>query len=109
VVLAVVLATLSASAAPKASAHQVFPRRLERRTLAITDASFQDVPVVHVAKGVPTTLSFGQGIRRESILLADTSDAWDLGADGVYRAVARGEPPQSAQATLLSRLAVERR
>jgi uncharacterized protein (TIGR02268 family) len=34
------------------------------------------VPVVHVAKGVPTTVSFGQTIRRESILLADTSDAF---------------------------------
>jgi uncharacterized protein (TIGR02268 family) len=70
-IVAVVLASLSASAAPKAP-----PRRLERRTLSITDASFQDVPVVHVAKGVPTTLSFGQTIRRESILLADSSDAF---------------------------------
>jgi uncharacterized protein (TIGR02268 family) len=44
--------------------------------LRAADAGFQDVPVVHVAKGVPTTLSFGQGIRRESILLADPSDAF---------------------------------
>ena len=62
--------------AAKPSAHPPPPRRLERRTLAITDASFQDVPVVHVAKGVPTTVSFGQALRRESILLADTSEAF---------------------------------
>lgn len=32
--------------------------------------------MVHVARGVPTTLSFGQAIRRESVLLADTSDSF---------------------------------
>jgi uncharacterized protein (TIGR02268 family) len=62
--------------AGKPPSHPASPRRLERRTVAITDASFQDVPVVHVAKGVATTVSFGQPIRRESILLADTSDAF---------------------------------
>jgi uncharacterized protein (TIGR02268 family) len=62
--------------AEKPSSHPAPPRRLERRTVAVTDASFHDVPVVHVAKGVPTTVSFGQTIRRESILLADTSDAF---------------------------------
>jgi uncharacterized protein (TIGR02268 family) len=66
------LALLASAAKPPAHAQ----RRLERRTLTITDSSFQDVPVVHVAKGVPTTVSFGQAIRRESILLADTSDAF---------------------------------
>ena len=64
------LLALCAEAAPAPA------RLLQRRTIAITDASFQDVPVVHVAKGVPTTLSFAQAIRRESILLADTSDAF---------------------------------
>lgn len=73
---AALLLALSADAAPKAPAHLPPPRLLQRRTLSITDASFQDVPVVHVAKGVPTTLSFAHAIRRESILLADTSEAF---------------------------------
>jgi uncharacterized protein (TIGR02268 family) len=64
-----------ALAAAKPPSH-VAARKLERRTLTITDSSFQDVPVVHVAKGVPTTLSFGQAIRRESILLSDLSEAF---------------------------------
>lgn len=75
-VFTAVLLAVGAGAAAKAPAHPPPARRLERRALAITDASFQDVPVVHVAKGVPTTLSFGQAIRRESILLADTSEAF---------------------------------
>ena len=73
----VLLAALALGlASAKPPAHPPPARRLERRALAITDASFQDVPSVHVAKGVPTTLSFGQSIRRESILLADTSEAF---------------------------------
>ena len=53
------------------------PRRtLQRREIALTDANAQEVPVVHVARGVPTTVSFGQAIRRESVLLADTSDSF---------------------------------
>jgi uncharacterized protein (TIGR02268 family) len=72
----VLLAGLAVSvAASKPPAHAA-ARKLERRTLTITDSSFQDVPVVHVAKGVPTTLSFTQGIRRESILLSDLSEAF---------------------------------
>ena len=72
----VLIAALMLGAAAKAPNHPAPARKLERRTINITDANAQDVPVVHVAKGVPTTLSFGQGIRRESILLADTSDSF---------------------------------
>jgi uncharacterized protein (TIGR02268 family) len=73
---AVLAALALGMGAGKPPTHPPAPRRLERRTVAMTDASFQDVPVVHVAKGVPTTVSFGQPIRRESVLLADTSDAF---------------------------------
>jgi len=45
-----------------------------------------------------------EGIDR---LLADTSDAWELGSDGQYRAVA-GAPSGSAQAGLIARLALKR-
>ena len=75
-VLGALLLALGAPAAPPKPGHAPPQRSLQRRTLAITDASFQEVSVVHVAKGVPTTLSFGQAIRRESILLADTSEAF---------------------------------
>ncbi len=43
------------------------------------------------------------------MLLADTSDAWELGADGRYTRVAATAPGVSAQAGLLLRLAAERR
>ncbi len=49
-------------------------------------------------------------VMHEGIELAfgDTSDAWELGADGRYTRVG-GEPALSAQAQLLGRLSVERR
>jgi uncharacterized protein (TIGR02268 family) len=51
-------------------------RALKRRSLVVTDANFNEVQVVHVAGGVPTTLSFRQPIRAESVILADTSNAF---------------------------------
>ena len=51
-------------------------RSLKRRTLSITDANFNDVQVIHVAGGVPTTVSFRQPIRPESVILADTSNVF---------------------------------
>jgi len=43
------------------------------------------------------------------MLLADTVDAWELGAEGRYSRVRASIPPLSAQSALLARLAVERR
>lgn len=51
-------------------------RTLRRRSLLVTDANFNDVQVVHVAAGVPTTLSFRQPLRPESVILADTTNAF---------------------------------
>jgi len=51
-------------------------RVLKRRSLLVTDANFNDVQVVHVAAGVPTTLSFRQLLRTESVILADVTNAF---------------------------------
>ena len=51
-------------------------RSLKRRTLSVTDANFNDVQVIHVAGGVPTTVSFRQPIRPESVILADTANVF---------------------------------
>ncbi len=51
-------------------------RALKRRSLVITDANFNEVQVIHVAAGVPTTLSFRQPLRAESVILADVTDAF---------------------------------
>ena len=51
-------------------------RVLKRRSLLVTDANFNEVQVVHVAAGVPTTLSFRQPLRPESVILADTTNAF---------------------------------
>jgi uncharacterized protein (TIGR02268 family) len=51
-------------------------RSLMRRSLLVTDANFDEVQVVHVAAGVPTTLSFRQPLRPESVILADTTNAF---------------------------------
>ena len=61
-----------ASAQPKPAPK----RRLLRRQLAITDATLNTVPEVHVAGGVPTTLSFRQPINEKSIVLADGADVF---------------------------------
>ncbi len=51
-------------------------RALKRRSLLITDANFNEVQVIHVAAGVPTTLSFRQPLRPESVILADVTNAF---------------------------------
>jgi uncharacterized protein (TIGR02268 family) len=51
-------------------------RALRRRSLLITDANFNEVQVIHVAAGVPTTISFRQPLRPESVILADTTNAF---------------------------------
>lgn len=51
-------------------------RALKRRSLLVTDANFNEVQVVHVAGGVPTTVSFRQPLRPESVILADTTNAF---------------------------------
>ncbi|MGO8970432.1 MAG: DUF2381 family protein [Myxococcaceae bacterium] len=51
-------------------------RALKRRSLLITDSNFNEVQVIHVAAGVPTTLSFRQPLRAESVILADVSNAF---------------------------------
>ena len=51
-------------------------RALKRRSLLITDANFNEVQVIHVAGGVPTTLSFRQPLRAESVILADVTNAF---------------------------------
>jgi uncharacterized protein (TIGR02268 family) len=51
-------------------------RALKRRSLVVTDANFNEVQVVHVAAGVPTTLSFRQPLRAESVILADVTNAF---------------------------------
>jgi uncharacterized protein (TIGR02268 family) len=51
-------------------------RALKRRSLLVTDANFNEVQVIHVAAGVPTTLSFRQALRPESVILADTTNAF---------------------------------
>jgi len=51
-------------------------RALKRRSLLVTDANFNEVQVVHVAAGVPTTLSFRQPLRPESVILADVTNAF---------------------------------
>jgi len=61
---------------PYRSASGARPRKLQRRTLVLTDANLNDVQVIHVAGGVPTSLSFSQPIRPSSVILADTSDAF---------------------------------
>jgi uncharacterized protein (TIGR02268 family) len=51
-------------------------RALKRRSLLVNDANFNEVQVVHVAAGVPTTVSFRQTLRPESVILADTTNAF---------------------------------
>jgi len=51
-------------------------RKLVRRPLVITDATLSTVPEIHVAGGVPTTLSFRQPINEKSIVLADGADVF---------------------------------
>jgi len=81
------------------------PRRLERRSLTLTDA--QDVPVVHVARGVPTTVTFGQPLRRESILLADPSESFlsPKATDSTVVLIATRDLAPGAVATLTVTLA----
>jgi uncharacterized protein (TIGR02268 family) len=74
----VLAAAGSASAGPRraeANSRQS-PRTLKRRTLAITDANLNEVQTIHVGGGIPTTVSFRQAIRPESVILADTSDVF---------------------------------
>lgn len=67
-----------AAASPKATDGVVVSgkRALKRRSVLITDANFNEVQVVHVAAGVPTTLSFRQPLRAESVILADVTNAF---------------------------------
>jgi len=51
-------------------------RKLVRRQLVITDATLNSVPELHVAGGVPTSLSFRQPINEKSIVLADSADVF---------------------------------
>jgi uncharacterized protein (TIGR02268 family) len=69
----------AARAAPQDSSDAVVTsgkRALKRRSLLVTDANFNDVQVIHVAAGVPTTVSFRQPLRPESVILADTTNAF---------------------------------
>jgi uncharacterized protein (TIGR02268 family) len=73
------LAASEVRAAPENSSSAVVTsgkRALKRRSLLVTDANFNEVQVVHVAAGVPTTLSFRQPLRPESVILADTTDSF---------------------------------
>jgi uncharacterized protein (TIGR02268 family) len=73
------LAAFEAPAAPDGTSEAVVTsgkRALKRRSIVVTDANFNEVQVVHVAAGVPTTLSFRQPLRPESVILADTTDAF---------------------------------
>jgi uncharacterized protein (TIGR02268 family) len=67
---------LAAAGAPPDTVVTSGKRVLKRRSLVVTDTNFNEVQVVHVAGGVPTTLSFRQPIRAESVILADTSNAF---------------------------------
>jgi uncharacterized protein (TIGR02268 family) len=74
-----VLALSDVAAAPGSASDAVVMsgrRALKRRSLQVTDANFNEVQVVHVAAGVPTTLSFRQSLRPESVILADTTNAF---------------------------------
>jgi uncharacterized protein (TIGR02268 family) len=77
--LASVLALSDGAAASGSASDAVVTsgkRALKRRSLLVTDANFNEVQVVHVAAGVPTTLSFRQPLRPESVILADTTNAF---------------------------------
>jgi uncharacterized protein (TIGR02268 family) len=77
--LASALALSDVAAAPGSASDAVVTsgkRALKRRSLLVTDANFNEVQVVHVAAGVPTTLSFRQPLRPESVILADTTNAF---------------------------------
>jgi len=74
--LAVVAAEAEARPSGPGGIVRPAPRTLKRRSLAITDANLNEVQTIHVAGGVPTTLSFRQAIRPETVILADTSDAF---------------------------------
>jgi uncharacterized protein (TIGR02268 family) len=79
VLLGFALAATEARAAPESSSDAVVTsgrRALKRRSLLVTDANFNEVQVVHVAAGVPTTISFRQPLRPESVILADTTNAF---------------------------------
>jgi uncharacterized protein (TIGR02268 family) len=66
-VLALALPVLATAAPPKGGAK----RELKRRTLTITDASTSTVSPLHVAGGVPTTLTFQLPVKENGVLLAD--------------------------------------
>jgi uncharacterized protein (TIGR02268 family) len=73
------LLSLDIAAAPASPSDAVVmsgKRALKRRSLSVTDANFNEVQVVHVAAGVPTTLSFRQPLRPESVILADITNAF---------------------------------
>ncbi len=77
--LLAVLAGTGAPATPRKDSDAVVTsgkRALKRRSLVVTDANFNEVQVVHVAAGVPTTLSFRQPLRAESVILADVTNAF---------------------------------
>ena len=77
VLAALALAQVAAAAGTAAGAAVTSGKRLlKRRSLLINDANFNDVQVIHVAAGVPTTLSFRQPLRAESVILADVSNAF---------------------------------
>jgi uncharacterized protein (TIGR02268 family) len=73
--LAALLVGLGADAAPD-TVVTTGRRALQRRTLKVTDGNFNEVQVIHVAGGIPTTVSFRQPIRPESVILADTTNAF---------------------------------
>jgi len=77
--LVLTLASSSAVATEASSSDAVVTsgkRALKRRSLLVTDANFNEVQVIHVAAGVPTTISFRQPLRPESVILADTTNAF---------------------------------
>jgi uncharacterized protein (TIGR02268 family) len=79
VLLGFALAATEARAAPESSSDAVVTsgrRALKRRSLLVTDANFNEVQVIHVAAGVPTTVSFRQPLRPESVILADTTNSF---------------------------------
>ncbi len=69
-ILTVALAAPALSATPAKTGPK---RELRRRTLTITDASTNTVSELHVAGGVPTTLTFQVPVKENGVLLADVA------------------------------------
>lgn len=78
-------------------------RELRRRPLQVTDATSTTVPEVHVAAGVPTTLTFRVAIKPDAVLLADAAGVFPERTRATSTSVLltpRADLPASAVATL---------